>query len=218
MLGVPVIQSHGETDPVCAQLIRNKKVDAIISEDTDMLPYGCHTFICGLKERSNTVYKYKLTDVLNTLDLKMTEFIDLCILCGCDYSSKIRNIGPTRGLCFIKECKSIERLLIKIENDEKMKNKYLCNEKFLDQVFQARKAFIEADIGQLVLKEKYVWMLDVFDEEKWKELCLEKNLKEYENLDDIFGSVLLKPLPLLQLQTNTLLNYFAITNCEENKN
>lgn len=43
------------------------------------------------------------------LDLELTneEFIDMCILSGCDYASKIEGIGPVKALKFIKEYHSI---------------------------------------------------------------------------------------------------------------
>ena len=35
------------------------------------------------------------------------EFIDMSILCGCDYSAKIEGIGPVKAFKFIKEFHTI---------------------------------------------------------------------------------------------------------------
>ena len=41
----------------------------------------------------------------------MEMFIDICILCGCDYTDSIRGIGPKKAFEFIKRYKNIETLL-----------------------------------------------------------------------------------------------------------
>ena len=38
----------------------------------------------------------------------MDQFIDLCILCGCDYVNNIRGIGPVTALKLIIKHKNIE--------------------------------------------------------------------------------------------------------------
>jgi flap endonuclease-1 len=38
----------------------------------------------------------------------MSQFIDLCIMCGCDYASNIRGIGAVRALNLIKQHGSLE--------------------------------------------------------------------------------------------------------------
>ena len=49
----------------------------------------------------------------------MDQFIDICILCGCDYTDSIRGIGPKKAFEFIKRYKNIETLLAHLD-----KNKY----------------------------------------------------------------------------------------------
>lgn len=41
----------------------------------------------------------------------MEQFIDFCILCGCDYTGRISNIGPVRAYGFIKKHQNIEEFL-----------------------------------------------------------------------------------------------------------
>jgi flap endonuclease-1 len=43
------------------------------------------------------------------------QFIDLCILCGCDYTGTIRGIGPHRALELIRKHKSIEESIKHID-------------------------------------------------------------------------------------------------------
>ncbi len=41
----------------------------------------------------------------------VAQFVDLCILCGCDYCPSIRGIGPTTALKLIKRHKDLEGVL-----------------------------------------------------------------------------------------------------------
>jgi hypothetical protein len=45
---------------------------------------------------------------LQELGLSMPQFIDLCIMCGCDYATNIRGIGAVRALNLIKQHGSVE--------------------------------------------------------------------------------------------------------------
>jgi flap endonuclease-1 len=55
----------------------------------------------------------------------MEQFIDFCILSGCDYLPTIPRLGPSTALKMIKEYSSIEGVLdqIKLENQEKLEEK-----------------------------------------------------------------------------------------------
>jgi 5'-3' exonuclease len=52
-----------------------------------------------------------LSVLLSELELSMEQFIDLCIMCGCDYASNIRGIGAVRALALIKQHGSIEAVI-----------------------------------------------------------------------------------------------------------
>lgn len=63
----------------------------------------------------------------------MDEFIDLCILCGCDYTSTISGIGPVRAFKLIKETRSIEGVIEKIKEintNPKKKQKFYVPDNF----------------------------------------------------------------------------------------
>lgn len=58
------------------------------------------------------------------------QFIDFCILCGCDYTTKIKYIGPIKAYKMMKEEGSIEGVISKIVNDEKLRKKHICPDYF----------------------------------------------------------------------------------------
>ena len=57
------------------------------------------------------IREFNLSKALGELELTMDEFIDLCILLGCDYCDTIRGVGPQRAVTLIKQHKSIDEIL-----------------------------------------------------------------------------------------------------------
>ena len=51
----------------------------------------------------------KYDKILSGLGITAEQFIDLCILLGCDYAGKIKGIGPKKALTLIRDCKTIEK-------------------------------------------------------------------------------------------------------------
>ena len=45
--------------------------------------------------------------VLSGLGLTEEQFVDMCILCGCDYASKIEGMGPVKAYKFIQDHKDL---------------------------------------------------------------------------------------------------------------
>jgi flap endonuclease-1 len=65
--------------------------------------------------RDLPIVEIELEKVLSGFQLNMNEFIELCILCGCDYTNSIKGIGPHKALKLIQEYKNIETSLKHID-------------------------------------------------------------------------------------------------------
>jgi len=128
LLGVPIVEAPFEAEAQCAALCKASKVYAVASEDMDTLTCGTPLLIRNLtysEARKAPLMEISVDKVLAGLDLTMDQFIDMCILIGCDYTSKIKGIGPKRALDFIKKYGSIEKVLANID-----KSKYIVPEVF----------------------------------------------------------------------------------------
>jgi len=128
LMGVPVIEAPCEAEAQCAILCKGGKVFASGSEDMDTLTCGSPVLIRHLtysEARKMPIMEIHLEKVLKGLELTMDQFIDLCILLGCDYSDKIKGIGPKRALEHIKKYGSIEKVLKNLD-----KQKYVIPEPF----------------------------------------------------------------------------------------
>ena len=110
-LGIPFFESFGEAEETCAILQKRGVVDYILTEDTDSLAFGGSNIIFNTRSGYEIV---KLPEVLMGLALTMDSFIDLCILCGCDYTTTIPKVGPITGYTHILNYDSIENLPMEI--------------------------------------------------------------------------------------------------------
>ena len=108
------------------------------------------------------------------------EFIDLCILCGCDYTHSIGGMGPVTSYKLLKEHGTIEEVIDKIKEsneDPNKKKKYTIPEKF--QYKESRELFINPDVisDKETLEKEIVF--DKLAEDELKQWLLEsKNFAE----------------------------------------
>lgn len=114
LMGVPVIQAPSEAEAQCAELVKKGKAWAVGTEDMDALTFGStimlrHLNISDAKKRP--IAEVHLEEVLRTTGLTMDQFIDLCILLGCDYVPKVPGIGPQKAWEGIQRHGNIEAFL-----------------------------------------------------------------------------------------------------------
>lgn len=114
MMDIPYLDATGEAEATCAILCRMKLVDAVLSEDTDVLNYKAPTFIHKLNMNQQTVIEIEYEDMLSRLGMTEEQFLDFCIMCGTDYNSNLYKIGPEKAFRLLKKHGSIEQ--IKIHN------------------------------------------------------------------------------------------------------
>ena len=86
-----------EADAQLAHLYIIGKVQAVITEDSDLLPFGVKK--CFFKmDRNGNGFGVDLNDLNEVKEYDFTSFKDdmlltMCILSGCDYLDSIRGVG-----------------------------------------------------------------------------------------------------------------------------
>lgn len=102
-MGVPVITAPCEAEAQSAELAKKKKVYATATEDMDALTFRTPKLVRRLtfsqgsgssKDKQQPILEVDLEMALQGLELSYEQFVDLCILCGCDYCSTIKGVGP----------------------------------------------------------------------------------------------------------------------------
>lgn len=141
------------------------KIYATATEDMDALTFGSSILLRHMtfsEARKMPIQEIHLDRVLAELELSQNEvtiicsgennliinitiffqfqFIDLCILLGCDYCDSIRGIGPKRAIELIKTHKTLEKVLEHIDT-----KKYTVPENWIYK--QARELFINPEVA-----------------------------------------------------------------------
>jgi flap endonuclease-1 len=107
----------------------------------DSLAFGAPILLRGFSSnKREPIIEINLEEVLQGLNMNQLEFVDLCILCGCDYSPTIEGVGFTTALKLIRELNSIEEILRFVEE----KQKYKVPEFF--PYPEARDLFLQPDV------------------------------------------------------------------------
>lgn len=65
--------------------------------------------------RKLPIQEFYFSRILQEMNLSHQQFIDLCILLGCDYCGTIKGIGPKRAIDLIRQHGSIEEILDNID-------------------------------------------------------------------------------------------------------
>lgn len=86
-------------------------MDAVGSDDMDCLTFGCKVLIKGIRTKKDPVFEINLEEVLRGMEFTMEQFVDFCILSGCDYLPTIPKFGPMTAFKYITKYKSIEEVL-----------------------------------------------------------------------------------------------------------
>lgn len=143
LMGIPYIIAPTEAEAQCAVLARAGKVYAAASEDMDTLTFNTPVLLRHLtfsEQRKEPVQEVYLDRVLEGLDMDIKQFIDLCILLGCDYVDPVKGIGPKVALELIRKHGNLENIVEEIQKG----SKYTLPEDW--PYADARLLFLEPDV------------------------------------------------------------------------
>ncbi|CAF1429768.1 unnamed protein product [Adineta ricciae] len=98
-MGIDVIVAPYEADAQLAYLNRAKIADYVITEDSDLVLFGCHYILFKLDDQGNgELFEGTKLDLKKEFGLDSFErFRWMCILSGCDYLDNIAGIGLAKA-------------------------------------------------------------------------------------------------------------------------
>jgi len=120
-MGIPIVDAPSEAEATCAALCRDGKVYAAATEDADCLTFGTKILTRNLmaaESQKKQILEVSLAIALEQLNITMDQFIDFCILCGCDYTDTLKGVGPSTAMKLIVQHGSIEKILENIEKEK----------------------------------------------------------------------------------------------------
>lgn len=164
MLGMSIIQADGEAETLCVDMCYSKKVDAMLTGDTDVLAYkGGENYdlflLMDIDLFTSSVMFISKKQMLSEMELDEDEFRDFCILLGCDYNTRIEGFGAKKSLDCIEEYKSIEKMIedekitrekAVLTNYEKCRELFACHE---TDIFISMNKALEEEKLECFLKE-----------------------------------------------------------------
>jgi len=150
-MGVPYVEAESEAEAQCAQMAQAGLVHAVATEDMDALTFRATSLLRRLtmpEARKLPVQEINYGKMMQMLDLNHDEFVDLCILMGCDYVPSIKGIGPKKAIELIRKHKNIEAILKAIDT-----KKYVPPENWLYR--EARNLFKYPEVHQNIEPPKW---------------------------------------------------------------
>lgn len=173
LMGLPVIEAPSEAEAQCAQLCKDGKVYAVATEDMDALTFAAPRLVRHLSSGSGEqTQEYNLEKIIDGLELgSHDEFIDLCILMGCDYCDSIKGIGGKKGLDLIRKHKSIEKIVENLPSKDAVPENW--------PIERARQLFKEPDvIKSESISESDLKLKDIDEDGIVEFLCKEHSFDE----------------------------------------
>jgi flap endonuclease-1 len=119
LLGIPFVIAHEDAEAYCVNMIKTGHADYVYTEDTDAIPYvlghmpeSYHNVkILRKGPEPYTFTAVNIGEIIDKMKLTPTSFIDMCILCGCDFCKTVPRLGPFKSFAMITEHGSIERVI-----------------------------------------------------------------------------------------------------------
>ena len=122
LFGATVLVAPSEAEAQCAELAKANRVDVVATDDSDALVFGTpvvlRTFNPVQSSANKETERIERAAVLAGLGLDEEQFLDLCLLCGSDYSAKLSGVGPQNALKIVKTFGSLSAFLEALNNSE----------------------------------------------------------------------------------------------------
>ncbi|KNC47306.1 exodeoxyribonuclease 1 [Thecamonas trahens ATCC 50062] len=129
--GVECIVAPYEADAQLAWLARNGVVDAVITEDSDLLVYGVERVIFKM-DRLGAGVEINAANLSasSSLDLhgwSHHQFMHMCILAGCDYLPSPTNVGLKTANRLVSQSKSLPDLFARLVTSRTLPLSYITD-------------------------------------------------------------------------------------------
>ena len=160
-----------EADAQLAYLERIGLVDGILTEDSDLLVFGCKNVLLKLDSDENTVVSIRRADFANMssaskggislLGWSDVQFRAMAILSGCDYLPSIPGIGLKTAWSLLRKHKTVENVIraLRMEGKRDVPQDYLGAFKLAENVFLYQRVYDP-------LEEKLITLTEI-SEEDW---------------------------------------------------
>ncbi|CAG8706751.1 4206_t:CDS:10, partial [Acaulospora morrowiae] len=144
-----------EADAQLAYLEKKDRIKAIITEDSDLLVFGCKTVIYKLDSDGSCVEicrdNFGKVQEINMVGWTDVQFRHMTMLSGCDYLPSIVGIGLKSAYKYIRRYRTADKVLVLLRADGRLEipPDYLANFKRAEMAFLYQRVF-DIDTQRLV--------------------------------------------------------------------
>ncbi|KAG7661529.1 EXO1 [[Candida] subhashii] len=165
-LNIKYIVAPYEADPQMVYLEKIGLVDGILSEDSDLLIFGCKRLITKLKDDGTCVEinrenfgKVRQIPYLSTYTQEQLRLV--AMLSGCDYTKGVAGIGMKGAFTYVRKYNNLEKVLIALRADgKKIPAEFREEVQKANLAFQFQKVF-NPEVQELRTLNEYPEHLDV---------------------------------------------------------
>lgn len=141
-LDISYVVAPYEADAQLVYLERQGLISGILSEDSDLLVFGCKRLLTKLDQYGNCI-EINRRDFCACREVSLTGWSDtdfrrMAILSGCDYLEGINNMGLKTAYRMIRKYKTPERLVRMIQ----FEGKHRVSENYMSRFAQAELTFL----------------------------------------------------------------------------
>ncbi|KAF8840562.1 PIN domain-like protein [Paxillus ammoniavirescens] len=163
--GVQYVVAPYEADAQMAYLERIGLVGGIITEDSDLLVFGCRKVLFKLDSVSSTITSISRDDFgcvtsaeggISLLGWTDSQFRAMAILSGCDYLPSIPGVGLKTAWSLLRKHRTVEQLVraLRLEGKKPVPKGYLEEYRLAEKVFLHQRVYCP-------LEEKLVSLTEV---------------------------------------------------------
>ncbi|SPO26358.1 related to EXO1 - exonuclease which interacts with Msh2p [Ustilago trichophora] len=123
--GIPYVVAPYEADAQLAYLEAEGLIDGVITEDSDLLVFGCKTVLFKLDQAGNAVemlqQRFWTNRQIALSGWTTVEFRQMAILSGCDYLPSIVGMGLKNAHRLLRRYKTVDKVLQAVRLEGKMR-------------------------------------------------------------------------------------------------
>ncbi|GAM28843.1 hypothetical protein SAMD00019534_120190 [Acytostelium subglobosum LB1] len=162
-----------EADAQLAYLAVSGQIDAVLTEDSDLVAYGTPNMLFKM-DRDGYCQEIKTEDIgtcvgkdYDLTDFTLTMLRHMCILSGCDYLPSLTGMGIKTAYKYVKRHRDIEKIFRALKSEKGMQEEYRISFYKADYTFRHQLVYdpVNKEIVHFspIDKEKLASMFDTTD-------------------------------------------------------
>ena len=165
------LDSPNESDELCCKLVETKKMFGCLSNDMDMLVYGCKYVFRNLDIYNETVKVYNIDEILYELKMNLDSFKYMCL-----FSNKKENI--------FKTCKYYKKYINSNETNDTFLEYLLCKKSISkDEFISIKNSYKYYNLNTSTILNKCPYLLLKIPKREFSVNFIKRKMKKMEKVD-----------------------------------